>query len=100
LLGIARRSGVLLLGQDQVLRSLGRRLFVVTVPDCSPAVLRKLDARSGENLVCCVLSGTSRAELGRSLGVSGAQIAALPLESGFAKKLAVLLQQEGLGIDE
>jgi hypothetical protein len=97
---MARRSGVLLVGQDQVLRALGGGLFVVVVPDCSPGVLRKLGGVRKGSLVCRTLGGSSREELGKSLGVRSAQIAALPLESGFAKKLAVLLQQEGLGIDE
>jgi hypothetical protein len=95
---MARRSGVLLIGQDQVLAAPRRDLFVLTAADCSRNVLRKLDGAGG--VFHRTLEGVDREELGRSLGLSGVQIAALPLKSGFAKKLAELLQQEGLGIDE
>jgi hypothetical protein len=94
---MARRSGVLLIGQDQVLAALHKDLFVLTVADCSRNVLRKL---GGAGVFHRTLERVDREELGRSLGLSGVQIAALPLKSGFAKKLAELLQQEGLGIDE
>jgi ribosomal protein L7Ae-like RNA K-turn-binding protein len=102
LLGMARRAGVLLVGQDQVFAprgSLAGGRFVVTTSDCSPNVLRKLEAAGGNaggRILHSALEGVNREELGRSLGVRSAQIAALPLKSGFAKKLAVLLQQEGL----
>jgi ribosomal protein L7Ae-like RNA K-turn-binding protein len=103
LLGLARRAGVLLIGQDQVLDAIGSRhpgLLVLTVQDCSPNVLRKLEGFDQGQVVCGALEGVDRGALGRSLGIRSAQIAALPIKSGFAKKLAVLLRQEGPGIDE
>jgi ribosomal protein L7Ae-like RNA K-turn-binding protein len=102
LLGIARRAGVLLVGQDQVFRAASRRkgLFVVTSEDCSPNVMRKALALDGEKTTCRALRGVGREELGRHIGVLSAQIAAIPADSGFAKKMALLLRQEGSGIDE
>ncbi|MDR1516278.1 MAG: ribosomal L7Ae/L30e/S12e/Gadd45 family protein [Synergistaceae bacterium] len=102
LLGVARRAGVLLIGQDQVFRSCGRGegLFLIASEDCSPNVLRKALALDGKKTVCRALRGIGREELGRYVGVRSAQIAAIPIESGFAKKIALLLRQEGSGIDE
>jgi ribosomal protein L7Ae-like RNA K-turn-binding protein len=99
LLGVARRAGVLLVGQDQVLRARGREgLFVIISEDCSPNVLRKISVLDGEKTTCRTLGGVEREELGRHIGASSAQIAAIPINSGFAKKIALLLRQEGSGI--
>jgi hypothetical protein len=90
-------------GQDQVFRALAGRkegLIVVTAEDCSQNVLRKMDGGDAMRIVSHKLAGIGREELGRSIGIRGAQIAALPINSGFAKKIAVLLRQEGSGIDE
>jgi ribosomal protein L7Ae-like RNA K-turn-binding protein len=102
LLGIARRAGVLLVGQDQVFRAGSRKkgIFVVIAEDCSPNVSRKVLAMEGEKTTCRALRGVNREELGRHIGVLSAQIAAVPIDSGFAKKMALLLRQEGSGIDE
>ena len=97
LLGVARKSGTLLIGQDKVFSALGalpEGLFVVTTRDCSSNVLKKL-ARAGDRVICHTLAGVERGELGKSLGVRSAQVAALPIKSGFAEKLAELLRQEG-----
>jgi ribosomal protein L7Ae-like RNA K-turn-binding protein len=101
LLGVARRAGVLLVGQDQVLRAGVREsLFVIVSEGCSLNVLRKIGALDEEKTKSRTLSGVGRDELGRHIGVSSAQIAAIPINSGFAKKIALLLRQEGSGIDE
>jgi hypothetical protein len=62
--------------------------------------MRKLSALGDGRVVLSRLDGVDREKLGRSLGASSTQIAALPIKSGFAKKLAVLLRQEGFDIDE
>jgi ribosomal protein L7Ae-like RNA K-turn-binding protein len=93
LLGLARRAGLLLIGQDDVLGEPKQRLFIVRTEDCSPSVLRKVERKlAGSGSVCFVIKGVSRERLGRSIGVNSAQIAALPIESGFAKNLSELLQ--------
>ena len=93
LLGLARRAGLLLVGQDEVLGALKSRLFIVTTEDCSPSVLRKVERKlTDRGSVCFVIKGVSRERLGRSIGANSAQIAALPIESGFAKNLSELLQ--------
>jgi ribosomal protein L7Ae-like RNA K-turn-binding protein len=91
LLGLARRAGELVVGQDRVLKELraGRALFVVTTPDCAKNVLRKIENYSCERRV---LNDISRLGLGGQLGVGSAQIAALPVGSGFVKKIKELLK--------
>jgi ribosomal protein L7Ae-like RNA K-turn-binding protein len=94
---------MLLVGQDQVFRAISGHkdgFLVVTAEDCSQNVLRKLGGRNVGRVISHMLAGVGREELGRSIGVREAQIAALPINSGFAKKIAVLLRQEGFGIDE
>lgn len=95
LLGMARRARVLLIGQDQVLSALPKGIFMIRTEDCSAAVLRKIEPSLRRGSACCVLQGVSREELGRSLGIQSAQIAALPMKSGFTKKLAEMLQAGG-----
>jgi ribosomal protein L7Ae-like RNA K-turn-binding protein len=96
LLGVARRSGAVLVGQDQVFRSLDKRMFIITTDDCSRAVTRKIGhAVLSGGSVCVIIESVTREELGKSLGVGSAQIAALPIESGFVEKLAELLKSGG-----
>lgn len=96
MLGIARRSGVLLLGQDRVFAAKGVRLMAITTEDCGGSVARKVAHRAeAGDFVHIVINGVTREELGNAVGVAGAQIAALPLDSGFAKKIAELLEQGG-----
>ncbi|MDR1650409.1 MAG: hypothetical protein LBR87_01325 [Synergistaceae bacterium] len=91
LLGLARASGELIVGQDNVFRArgAGRKLLVIVSRDCSENVLRRIgeDAR--------LAADVSRESLGGALGLNNVQIAALPEGSGFAKKLKELLRQGG-----
>ncbi|MDR1471485.1 MAG: ribosomal L7Ae/L30e/S12e/Gadd45 family protein [Synergistaceae bacterium] len=93
MLGIARRAGELMIGQDQVLSALKRkkRLLIIRTEDCSQSVIRKIAPSLESGSVSCVAGGVTREDLGRSLGVRGAQIAALFIESGFAVKLSEML---------
>ncbi|MDR3280600.1 MAG: hypothetical protein LBT23_08805 [Synergistaceae bacterium] len=94
LLGLARASGELLIGQDQVLRAhkAGSALFMLTSCDCSINVLRRTEGNPGERRT---LDAVSREKLGAALGLNNAQIVALPLGSGFVKKLKELLKIGG-----
>jgi ribosomal protein L7Ae-like RNA K-turn-binding protein len=101
LLGLARRAGVLLVGQDQVFRARAKGgLFVIASEDCSPNVWRKIGASGDGKTTGRMLCGVGRDEMGRHMGVRSAQIAAVPINSGFAKKITLLLRQEGSDIDE
>lgn len=89
-LGMARRAGALLVGQDKVLAALksGGRYVVFVTCDCAANVTRRLETAAGRGRAEIILiKGTDRAELGAALGVTAAQTAALPAESGFVKKI-------------
>lgn len=100
--GMARRAGALIIGQDDVFNALRKKtkLAVFATEDCSSSVLRKLDsvAERGEAAIYR-LSGVDRNGLGGSIGLVQAQIAALPLENGFAKKIITLVEDRS-GADE
>lgn len=93
ILGMARRAGALLVGQDKVLPALkGTEAFAVFVTDdCSANVSRHIEAAARRgNADIFLLEGTGRGVLGASLGVTAAQVAALPMDSGFVKKIYTL----------
>lgn len=98
MLGLARRSGALKIGQDKVLeRSNGMSAFFIT-SDCSPAVMRKIEQRvCSDGCVCYELTGATRSTLGNAVGVNSTQIVSLPRDSGFVKKIAALLEQGARG---
>lgn len=90
MLGMARRAGALVVGQDNVLSALkrGDELAVFITTDCAGNVLRHLESAAARGSArVFVIEDTSRAELGSRIGIASAQIAALPAESGFAKKI-------------
>ncbi|MCL2683823.1 MAG: ribosomal L7Ae/L30e/S12e/Gadd45 family protein [Synergistaceae bacterium] len=91
LLGMARRAGVLMVGQDRVFAAMrdGGPLFIITSADCSPNVLRKALSSNCETLEA---GSFSRESLGTAIGVANAQIVALPGGSGFVEKLKELLK--------
>ncbi|MDY2649091.1 MAG: DUF448 domain-containing protein [Pyramidobacter porci] len=97
-LGLARRAGELIVGQDRVLNSLsaGQNLFVLLTRDHSETLKRAIDAKAAD---VHVLAGVSRLELGQLLGLRQAQIVALPLRSGFAEKIKGLLPEGGNAIE-
>jgi len=90
LLGMARRAGALMVGQDRVFAAMrDGGLFIVASADCSQSVLRKALSSNCETLVA---PNFSRESLGTAVGVMNAQIVALPVGSGFVKKLKELLK--------
>lgn len=93
MLGMARRAGALIVGQDNVLPALKRSgvLAVFVTRDCSGNVSRHVESAAARGSAkIFLLEDTSRSELGASIGTASAQIAALPAESGFAKKIYTL----------
>lgn len=98
LLGLSRRAGELIIGQDRVLNSLsaGEKLLVLLTNDHSAALKRALDARTAD---ACVLTEISRLELGQLLGLRQTQVVALPVSSGFAGKLRGLFPEGGNAVE-
>lgn len=97
-LGLARRAGELIIGQDRVLKSLsgGENLLVLLTRDYSDTLKRAIDAK---NAGVHVLAKVSRLELGQLLGLRQAQIVALPVRSGFAEKIKGLLPEGGYAVE-
>ena len=89
-LGLAHKAGELIIGQDRVIEGLtaGKQFLVLLTNDHSAAVRRAIAAKNPE---VRILRDIGRAELGQCLGLRQAQIAALPLRSGFAGKIMGLL---------
>jgi ribosomal protein L7Ae-like RNA K-turn-binding protein len=89
LLGIARRAGRLIIGQDNVQESMrSDNILAITANDCSGNVMRFL--RNGINnrgLNLITLNETGRDVLGMRVGVKSAQVVALPFDDGFAVKI-------------
>lgn len=98
ILGLSRRAGILLIGQDQVLAAGAKhkeQLVVVVTSDCAANLLRSLKPRveRGE-AVLLKLENTDRTTLGSYLGVGSTQIVALP-QGGLAKKVLAIYDRSG-----
>lgn len=88
-LGLARKSGTLIIGMDNIDRE-RRKLLVMTSSDCSEGV-RKF-AASREN----IMLEMNTEELSDVIGTrGGVQVVGLPLSSGFAKKIISLNIEKG-----
>jgi ribosomal protein L7Ae-like RNA K-turn-binding protein len=89
LLGMARRAGILIIGQDSVKSSLARRekLFIM-FPEDAPRKSQKTFlslTKYADNYA--VLEGVSIERLGSAIGVERAVVVALPEQSGFVSKI-------------
>lgn len=94
MLGLSRKSGLLEVGQDRALTPGTRGMTFLTTEDCADAVMRKIEHRmSSGGHMHYTIPGVTREELGGAVGVSSAQVLALPSDSGFSKKIAELLEQ-------
>ena len=83
-LGLARKSGTLIIGMENIERE-RHKVLVMTASDCSEAV--KGFALKYENIALNI----NTVELSDVIGTrGGVQIVGLPLNSGFAKKLISL----------
>ena len=81
ILGLSRKSGVLLIGMDSIERE-RRRVLVMVASDCSERVREFAEVH--EN----VALGMDISELSEVIGSrGGVQVVGLPLNSGFAKRL-------------
>lgn len=84
ILGLARKSGALLIGVENI-EKFRRKVLVLTAEDCSDGVMKF--ARARENIALNV----KVEELSQIIGSMGrVQVVGLPLSSGFAKKVISL----------
>ena len=84
-IGLSRKAGALLIGVDNI-KNFTHKVLVIIANDCSDGVRRF--AESYEALTPSI----SIQELSEAAGSRGVQIIALPLSSGFAKKILNLTQ--------
>jgi len=97
--GLCRRAGEILIGQDRIRASFSQGvepLLLFFANDASPSVRNRLGSsewRNSDRVV--LLESISRGELGAALGLSEAQVVALPRTSRFAGMLLEDLRQEG-----
>lgn len=102
LLGLARRAGKLIIGQDKVLAAAksGVPMLVVAANDISAAVMRSLRPHEKKGAVTMLqVKEADRAELGARLGISSTQITALSEQDGLAKKILIIFN-DGSDADE
>ena len=98
LLSLARRSGALLVGQDQVRRKArGKEGYLfIAARDCSSGVLRFVNSRVERGEGILVIAPGERGELFTSIGLETTQIVALPQNHGLAQEIYRLLGGEGI----
>jgi len=98
LLSLARRSGALLVGQDQIRKKArGKEGFLfIAARDCSSGVLRFVKARVEREEGFLVQAPKDRGELFASIGLETTQIVALPQNHGLAQEIYRLLGGEGI----
>ncbi len=89
LIGLSRKAGVLIIGVDNI-KNFAHKVLVICASDCSDNV--KSFAGNYQTLDLAPSISISIQELSEAAGSSGkgVQVAALPLSSGFAKKILAL----------
>jgi len=100
LLGLARRAGVLAVGQDKVDAEAkkGGKILVLVTCDVAENVLRMLKTAIENKTAEVYKAEFDRCTLGAAVGTHTAQIVAIPKDSGFAKKF--LCYTKGSDADE
>lgn len=97
LLGMARRAGALIIGQDSVKSNLSRRekLFIMFPEDApinSESTFSSI-AKNCDNYA--ILEGITTEQLAHAIGVKRAVVVALPERSGFVTKIKSSLNHLG-----
>ena len=84
LLGMARRAGVLIIGQDSVKSKLshGEKLFIL-FPEDAPRVSEKTFLSLTKSANYALLENISIEQLAHAIGVNRTVVVALPEQSGF-----------------
>ncbi|MBQ6773474.1 MAG: YlxR family protein [Synergistaceae bacterium] len=85
-IGLSRKAGALLIGVDNI-KNFTHKVLVIIANDCSEGV------RNFAGNYKTLTPSISIQELSEAAGSRGVQIIALPLSSGFAKKILNLTQQ-------
>ena len=100
--GIARRSGLLIVGFDKIDSFLnrGKSLLVILSQETSGQVERSLRSYNERGQIKLIrINGLSRKELGNAIGLGPVQLIALPKEHGLSNKVLQLLSQGGDAVE-
>ncbi len=105
LLGLSRRSGMVLIGSDSVQSQCGKgALLILTAEDCSASVLkfaeRLVSPLSGGRAHAHIHTPLSVERLSCALGTGHVQVIALPGRSGLADRIKVLLGEGGHALEQ
>ena len=97
-IGLGRRAGIIVIGQDRVLQALKKRkkYVVILSSDRSDALARsilQLSLKAGHSVI--QLEDIDRAEIGKALGLTHCQIVAILHNNGLAKKISHQLLEGG-----
>ena len=99
LVGLAKRAGVLQIGQDKVksLLAQGEGLLILFAEGAESSFYRSIvKGRYAEKCTIRVLGGISGSDLSAAVGSGNVKVVALPLRSGFAASVSKLLAEGGI----
>lgn len=97
-LGLARRSGDLIIGLDSIKKELskGERLYILIARDHSVNLLRSLAGyKARKQCVIATLSNCDRSCISRAIGITNTQVVAVKESAGFYHKLLQLVSEGG-----
>lgn len=101
LLGLSRRAGLISIGTDSVKsQCVKESQLVLAAADCSEAVSELLGKKVGHSEHELYPMPLGVEELSGALGVCKVQAIALPLKSGLAEKIKMLLQEGGVALEQ
>ncbi|MCF4113601.1 MULTISPECIES: hypothetical protein [Dethiosulfovibrio] len=101
-LGLARRAGFLVIGQDNVfavLQKNKKNYVVIMTSDRSDAVARKAKKEAFSRHSFFQLRTIDRERLGEAIGLAGCQIVALPEGEGLTDTVILRLKEGGEAIE-
>ena len=99
LVGLAKRAGVLQIGQDKIKSILpqGESLLILFAEGAESSFYRSIvKGRYAEKCTIRVLGGISGSDLSAAVGSGNVKVVALPLRSGFAASVSKLLAEGGI----
>ncbi len=101
LLGIARKSGILVPGQDRVLEALKSRkkFLVLMTSDRSDAVASSVGRLVSLGHIVVQLPFIDRKSLGTAIGLNSCQIVALPQKEGLTEAVTRQLSEGGKAVE-
>ncbi len=94
---LARRAGVLVLGQDGIRQALrcGKNMTLLLASDASGNVRRMLRGYEERGRCAVFVLGASREMIEGRTGLPGSQIVGLPRDHGLAQRVESLLSKGG-----